>query len=420
MNGKIVELREQALDRLMSARSFLRANPEPTEAKQAEWDGIYSAAMGALQQYSAASGIDVPPASVATDVPLSSEQAMARVDQLVNFMIGPSDRGGFGGSGLPFPGSSQPSGLSRAWGLGAGVVSALEQRGGGFAASLVTSGNVPVAVPMRAEPVADARAARFIADLIPEQEARGGRYSYWKQTVRTNNAAVVAPGARKPTSIYTGTKQDGTVTTIAHLSEPVNRFDLDDAAMLKAFLTAELEYGLRLALDDEIVNGDGTGQHFDGILHQAATVNYIASLLDTTRAGIVALEELDTEATGFVFSPQTWADIEAEAQDAFAAQPGLSPLDRTAKRLHGLPVVTSNAVADNTGILGDFRGASVLYRTGPIMVDWSDAIYRADLGDGNPGTDFERNMLTFRAELRARLALLRPAGFVQLDLAEAS
>jgi HK97 family phage major capsid protein len=412
-----VEVREAAIGKLLAARSFLIEHPVPTKAAQAEFGDMYSAATAQLRQFADSVGKSVPQSRFGAGN-VEPEQAMERIEELLAWAGHGSSAGTGPAAGVPFPGSGLVSGDRRAWNLGAGVVSALQQRGG-FEAALVTSGNVPVAVPMRTEPVTDARAARFIADLIPEDDAPGGRYSYWKQTVRTNNAAVVAAGARKPTSIYTGVKVDGTVTTIAHLSEPVNRFDLSDAPMLQAFLTAELEYGARLAVDDEIVNGDGTGAHFDGILNQAASVSYIASLLATTRAGITALEQLDNAPTGFVFSPQTWADIEEEAQAQFASQPALSPLDRVARRLHGLPVVVSNAVADNTGILGDFRQA-VLYRTGPVLVDWSDAIYRADLGDGDPGTDFERNMLTFRAELRARLALLRPAAFVQLDLNEPS
>jgi len=47
-------------------------------------------------------------------------------------------------------------------------------------------------------------------------------------------------------------------------------------------------------------------------------------------------------------------------------------------------------------------------------VDWSENVYDKTF-DSNAGkSDFEPNLIRFRAKLRAKLAVTRPAGFVQV------
>ena len=74
-----------------------------------------------------------------------------------------------------------------------------------------------------------------------------------RQTVRTNNAAVVAAGALKPTSVYTVTRIENALVVIAHLSEGIPRHWLIDNASLEAFLANELEYGLRTAVEAKVL-----------------------------------------------------------------------------------------------------------------------------------------------------------------------
>lgn len=409
----LVEEREAALAGYHAARDFLRDNPTATASNNARFQELYSGASRHLMNTCQLLGVEPPK--------ISTEDPREAVDRVLTWMeAGPGPGDGPVASMPRYPGAGGVESGGRTWRLGAGVVSALEQRGIRFGAELTTSGNVPVTVPIRREPVSDFRAARFVADIIPEEDAVGGRFAFWRQTVRTNNAAAVAPGARKPTSIYTGEKVSDDVTTVAHLSEPVNRFDLEDAAMLRQFLTEELEYGLRLALDDEILNGDGTGARMTGIVDGATAEPWGGSLLATTRNAVTSLEELDVMPSHFVFPPAIWQEIEEEAQTSFATLPALSPLDAVARRLHGFPVVVSNAVGVGTGILGDFRNYAVLYRTGPIRVDWSENMYDPDkFGVGDGGSDFEANQLRFRAELRANIAVLRPAAFLSLDMTAA-
>ncbi len=65
--------------------------------------------------------------------------------------------------------------------------------------------------------------------------------AYLWQTVRTNAAAVVVEGAVKPTSTYSVVKVPNSLVVVAHLSEGIPRFWIDDNATLNAFISNELE-----------------------------------------------------------------------------------------------------------------------------------------------------------------------------------
>ena len=92
-----------------------------------------------------------------------------------------------------------------------------------------------------------------------------------RQTVRTNNAAVVAAGALKPTSVYTVTRIENALVVIAHLSEGIPRHWLIDNASLEAFLASELEFGLRTAVEAKVLaDVNGTRDPDAGVRDQRA------------------------------------------------------------------------------------------------------------------------------------------------------
>jgi HK97 family phage major capsid protein len=271
--------------------------------------------------------------------------------------------------------------------------------------SLITSGSATVATAVGG-PIEDPRRARFLRELMPSLDAEGGHYAYLRQTVRENNAAVVAPAAVKPESVYTLVRVDGTTDVVAHITEPISRQDLEDAAVLRQFIDQELRLGLELAIDAEIVGAiDAAGPLVEGD---------IGTTLDTTRRCITRLQEREIEPSAFLLHPRDWEQIENEAQTTFAANANMAPATDAVKRmLWGVPVFLSNALTQNTGYLGDFSNSSALYRTGGVLIDWSEGHYDTGIG----ATDFERNLVRFRAETRVGVAILRSFAFVEIDLA---
>jgi HK97 family phage major capsid protein len=234
---------------------------------------------------------------------------------------------------------------------GKAIVRAQSDSFGNYKA-LLPGGAVPVSVPLHPEPVRIGEPVLAVRQLISTLPDTTGRWSYLQQSVRTNNAAVVAHGARKPTSVFSLTRQEERARTIAHLSEPIHRQDLDDAPLLERFLDVEMRLGLEDALEDEIVNGAGTGEHFVGLANVSGSQSqaWTTNILTTTRKAITKLEDLKLTPTGWLFSSADWETLELLSLDsgasfALRSDTAAVPVDRAARRLWGLPVVVSSAVS---------------------------------------------------------------------------
>jgi HK97 family phage major capsid protein len=269
--------------------------------------------------------------------------------------------------------------------------------------SLATTGTAFIPIPILG-PIEDPRRAHFVAELLRRENAPGGHFSYLKQTVRTNNAAVVAEGTKKPTSVYTLEKVDDTTKVIAHLSEPISRQVFDDAALVSQFVDNELRYGLNLALDARIVSEIlGAGIPVEGALGN--------DLLFATRRGKTRLQEKEVTPSAYVMNPRDWEEAERQAVDQFVANPNLAaPVDAMREALWGIPVVVSNAIAEGTVLLGNFAGSALLFQTDGVRVDWSEGTY--DSGSG--ATDWERNLIRARAEGRWEVAVTQSFAFIEI------
>lgn len=302
------------------------------------------------------------------------------------------------------------------------VAKGATQDGYGFKA-LVPSGSV-VVPSLTAGIVRTADRPRSLLQLVPSDPLQGtDQYSFLRETVRTHAAAPVATGALKPTSVYSVERVDDTVKTIAHLSERIPRQTLADARLLQAYVEGSLREGVELGLEDQIVNGDGTGENLLGIddtpnIQQQA---FSATMLITTRKAVTKLEDVQITSGAFVLAPADWEWLELTADSAGNFILGDQiPVDRAQRKLWGMPVVTSTTLTAGKGFLVDFAGSTKLWEREGVRVDWSESTWDPafDRGGGVLGaTDFERNMIRFRAEGRWGFAVTRPAGVVEIDTA---
>lgn len=270
---------------------------------------------------------------------------------------------------------------------------------------------VPVGVTTGME--RDPERPRSILELIPAGTFDGSDlFSFWQQTVRTNNAAPVAKGALKPTSVYTIKRAEERARTIAHLSEAVPKQDLDDAAGLAAFLDAELRYGLEEELEDQILTGSGTGENFRGLLATSGlnVVPYATSAFTTTRKAVTALQLRHVTPTAWAVSPSDWETLELAVTSGGDYVLGENtPVDGARRLLWGFPVVPTVGLPAGVALLGDWRSLVLMMR--------QQATVEAYTSHVEGGTvDFEKNLVRFRAELRVSLGLLRPFAFARVGL----
>lgn len=299
--------------------------------------------------------------------------------------------------------------------LGTAAVEHMQSDSSPYAKSVLNTGSITYGVPVIGELRREGH-METIFQAIPVLQAPGESFRYFRQSQRTNNAAPVAAGALKPTSVFQIESVDDKVHVIAHLSEPVPRGWIDDVVALETFLGAELHIGIVDALEAQLITGNGTGENSRGLLETSGThvQPWDSSLLVTTRKSITVLEKTGIAPTLWALNPSDWERIELTREGADNASGGYLigdaglPVNRAERKLWGVPVALSNSVPEGTGIVGDFNDVAVVMRE-LIRLDRSE----------NVGDDFQRNQVRLRSECRAGIAVLRPSAFCEVDLTAA-
>lgn len=260
------------------------------------------------------------------------------------------------------------------------------------------------------------RAAR-IRDLFPVAATNNNLIDFFRvlgfvENSGRGNAAPVADysgGAfvTKPKSNINFQPAQAPVRTIAHW-EAAHRNIIQDVPQLQTTINNELLYGLALVEDDEILNGDGTGEHLLGILNTPGIQIYTPagaepkadSLRKATTLAVIA----NYPPNGYVLHPNDWEDIELDkgtTNDHYRLITNIAVgLDARVWRQR---VVESPAMDEGTFLNGSFGGAAQLY-------DRQQANVRIAEQHGN---FFVQNAVAILVEERLALAVKRPEAFVK-------
>lgn len=269
----------------------------------------------------------------------------------------------------------------------------------GSAGDLVTTTRLPgvLALPQR---------RLTVRDLIAPGRMDGNALEYVKETGFTNNAAPVAEGAKKPESSIKFDLVSTTAKVIAHYVK-ASRQILSDASQLASLIDQRLRYGLAFKEEQQLLNGDGTGQNLLGIIPQASafaapfTPAAAATEIDNIRLALLQAELAEYPSTGIVMNPIDWTRIEL-TKDTTGRYIIGNPQGAIAPTLWNRPVVATQAIEADKFLAGAFQlGAQVFDR-------W---LARVEVATENED-DFIKNMVTVLAEERLALAVYRPEAFI--------
>lgn len=270
-----------------------------------------------------------------------------------------------------------------------------------------------------------------IRDLVSVRQTESDTVEYVRQLTQPSSAAVVpeattaagptapgtagalvpaAGGGYKPEGSMTFEKVTAAVKTIAEWI-PATKRGLADAKQLRGLIDDELRADLAEEEEDQILNGNGSGENFTGILNTSGTQ---AQAYSATVAGLDPLIETTLKAktkvrtggravaSGYIFNPEDWEKIQLAR---LAKNPNNEAVAGAVPTLHGLPVVESEAMPAGTGLTGDYRKA-VIWDREQASITATDS--HADF--------FIRNLVAILGEQREAFGVTRPSAFVEIDL----
>lgn len=240
-----------------------------------------------------------------------------------------------------------------------------------------------------------------VIDLFPMGETTATSIVYMEETTFTNAAVEVAEGAAKPEATLALTERTEPVRKIA-VWLPVTDEQLEDVPQARSYIENRLGFMVRQRLDGQLLVGSGVAPNISGILNRSGIQTQAKGADPTPDAVYKAMTKIRTvafsEANAAVFHPNDWQEIRL-LRTADGLYIWGNPADAGPERIWGLAVAQSTALTENTGLVGDFRQSEVVMRKGlTVQV-------------GFINDDFQKNRQSVRAELRAALAVYRPAAF---------
>ena len=268
--------------------------------------------------------------------------------------------------------------------------------------------------PMRLPIVNPVQRRLTVRDLLMPGNTSQGSIQYPRETGFTNLADTHTEtgGTTKPQSEIKFDIETTSVTTIAHFVIATRQI-LDDAPMLRSYIDGRLRYGLKLVEEDQLLNGGGTGTDLEGIYTAAsASTANLAVVTTPTKIDVIRIAMLQAALAeyapnGVVMHPTDWASIETLKDTAGAYLIG-DPQETGVRRLWGLPVVATQAMALDKFLVGAFdMGAQIFDRMGArVEISTEDA------------SNFRQNLVTILCEERLALAIYRPEAFVKGDFSD--
>lgn len=258
-----------------------------------------------------------------------------------------------------------------------------------------------------------------VDDLVSKGTTTSDTVEFVRVTGKTNNASPVVEASaasgtwgEKPESAMALEVVSTTVKTIAHWM-PITKRAASDAAQVRSLIDTFLRYGLDEELEDQELNGDGTGENFTGIRTAVtqtvgSTGTDIDAIVDAIRTvrvtgrrrpDAMVIHPNDWYSTNFLLAKT--GDGTNSAANYLVGDPRAS-VDQL-NQLWGLKVVVTEAETENTALVGDFRFAMRWAREG-VSLSVSDS--HSDF--------FIRNLLAILAERRDAFGVLDIQAFCEV------
>ena len=250
---------------------------------------------------------------------------------------------------------------------------------------------------------------------IPIGADNAGSVAYidWDEATTARAAAAVAEGAPFPESTVAW---EEFVIKLKKIGDtiPVTEEFLFDEARFAGELAEFLSENVDLEVDDQLLNGDGTGANLTGLLTSAPAYTPVnRGIADPTVYDLIPiLREIIVKGKGAKFQPNfvmmnlteiNKVKLEKDANNNYLMPPFVS---RDGAVIDGIPVIENNNMADDTMVIGDSRRGRIY-----------DSTEGYSLSVGYVNAQFTSDLKTMKG--RRRLALLikesEKAGYLKVS-----
>lgn len=251
---------------------------------------------------------------------------------------------------------------------------------------------------------ATAEHAPRLVDVLLTVTRSAAVYDAIVETGTTGNADVVQPGGKKPQTTLALKKEEKRLQVIATVSDPIDKYVLQDAANLDTYVGTRLTDKVMDALETEVITGDGQEGHLTGLASITGIQEqaWDTTMLDTIAAAVNKLETIGVTAQTIAMSPTDWLTLQRQKNnngDYYMS----NVLDAVTRKAWGVTIATVAGLAAGTAyVIG--QDALTLSTDGQIDVEW------------NPYSSFDTNQTIARVEGRWQLDCYSPQRIVKTTL----
>ncbi|WP_183092911.1 phage major capsid protein [Nocardioides stalactiti] len=242
-----------------------------------------------------------------------------------------------------------------------------------------------------------------VLDLIPTTPTSQAAVKYMEETTFTNNAAERAEGGAYGEAALVLTERTAIVESIG-VWLPVTDEQLEDEARAQAYVNNRLPFMVRQRLDGQVLVGDGSTPNLRGVLNASGLQTQAKGADPVPDAVYKAMTKVRVTGRAlpgaYITHPNDWQDVRL-LRTADGIYIWGSPSEAGPERIWGLQVVQSDALTENTGVVGDFANFSELAIRRGVEVKVTDA--HSDF--------FVNGKQAIRANIRAAMVWYRGAAF---------
>lgn len=247
-----------------------------------------------------------------------------------------------------------------------------------------------------------------IEQLIPHIPVSVDAIEYTKEGSVTDGSKIVAEGEKlgettvtNPTLHTANCVNIGAYTVVTHQL-------LTNESALAAFIETKMQYKLKLNIENQLVNGNGTSTQLGGLLHEGNFTDKTtvvqgklpksgATLLDFALLLKTEFEKQYIMPEHLLLNPDDWAQL-ALLKDANGHYILGGPQLLATKNLWGTSIITTPFLSASKYILGNFTLGATIY-------DRESLDFRISDSDGE---NFKSMLYTFRVNRRLAFTVENP------------